>query len=74
VQTLWVMNVANRQAVAVSSESVSYQWSPSGALLGYVTGRTMQGETPLLYLWTLTPGHQPQLVAEVNDPLFHWTK
>ena len=72
-QTLWLLEVASGQAEAVASESVSYRWSPTGALLGYVTGRA-RGETPLLYLWTLTPGTQPTLVAEVNDPLFQWLK
>ena len=72
-QTLWLLEVASGQAEAVASESVSYRWSPTGALLGYVTGRA-RGETPLLYLWTLTPGAQPTLVAEVNDPLFQWLK
>ena len=72
-QTLWVLEVASGQAQPIASESVSYHWSPTGALLGYVTGRA-RGETPLLYLWTTAPGAQPSLVAEINDPLFHWTR
>jgi len=72
-QTLWVMDVATGDAHVVANESVSYRWSPAGALLGYVTGRA-RGETPLLYLWTVTPGAQPHLVAEVNDPLFQWMR
>ena len=72
-QTLWVLEVASGQAQPIASESVSYHWSPTGALLGYVTGRA-RGETPLLYLWTTAPGAQPSLVAEINDPLFYWTK
>lgn len=72
-QTLWLMDVASGDAHVVAADSVSYQWSPTGAQLGYVTGRA-SGESPLLYLWTVTPGAQPQLVAEVNDPLFQWAK
>lgn len=77
VQTLWLMEVASGQATVVSRESVSYAWNPAGGQLGYVTGRAATGaadEAPLLYLWTLTPGHSPQLLAEVNDPHFHWSR
>ena len=72
-QTLWLLEVASGQTQEVTSESVSYHWSPTGATLGYVTGRA-RGETPLLYLWTMIPDAQPTLVAEINDPLFQWAK
>lgn len=72
-QTLWVMEMASGTATVVAAEAVSYTWSPTGAALGYVTGR-VTGTSPLLYLWTTTPGQQPTLVAEVNDPFFHWTR
>ena len=71
-QTLWLLEVASGQTQEVTSESVSYHWSPTGATLGYVTGRA-RGEIPLLYLWTMIPDAQPTLVAEINDPLFQWT-
>ena len=67
------MALASGETTAVSTESVSYAWSPVGAVLGYVTGR-MTEATPLLYLWTVTPGQAPTLVAEINDPLFQWTQ
>jgi DnaJ domain/WD40-like Beta Propeller Repeat len=72
-QQLWLLEVASGKTTLVASESVSYAWSPTGALLGYVTGRAT-GDTPLLYLWSVLPGQPPQLMAEVNEPLFHWTK
>jgi Tol biopolymer transport system component len=72
-QQLWLLEVTSGKTMLVASESVHYAWSPTGALLGYVTGRAA-GDTPLLYLWSALPGQPPQLMAEVNDPLFHWTK
>jgi len=72
-QQLWLLEVASGKTTLAATESVSYAWSPVGALLGYVTGRAT-GVTPLLYLWTALPGQPPQLVAEVNHPLFHWAR
>ncbi|MEZ4733035.1 MAG: DnaJ domain-containing protein [Caldilineaceae bacterium] len=76
-QTLWLLELASGETTVVSRESVSSAWGPAGAQLAYVTGRATPGaggEAPLLYLWTLTPGQAPQLLAEVNDPLFHWNE
>lgn len=77
IQTLWIMYVTTGQARVVSTEAVSHAWSPTGNRLGYVTGRNetaTQTAAPLWYLWTVTPGKPPELLAEVNDPSFQWVR
>ncbi len=68
---LWLLDVAGRQPEQVVDNSLWHLWSPTGTTLGYVTG-TLSGDEPLLYLWTVTPGGTPKLVAEVSDPFFAW--
>ncbi len=68
-QTLWVVEIASSRATQVADESVRYAWAATGDTLGYVTSLATT-ERPLFYLWTLTPGQPPQLVAEVADPFF----
>lgn len=70
-QALWLMDRNGKNLRQVTAESASYQWSPTGATLGYVTGNP-ERENSLLYLWTVTPGESPQLAAEVNSPFFSW--
>ncbi len=70
-QTLWIMEMASGQATQVADESVRYAWANTGNTLGYVTS-LVTTERPLFYLWTLTPGQPPQLVAEIADPFFQW--
>lgn len=68
---LWLTDRTGKQTQQLVENSLWHLWSPDGATLGYITG-AMSDEEPLLYLWTVTPGAAPQLVAEVSDPFFAW--
>lgn len=70
-RTLWLMAASGEDAQPVTNNSLWHLWSPDGATLGYITG-TLHGDESLLYLWTMTPGAAPKLVAEVSDPFFSW--
>jgi len=70
-QQLWLSREDGAAAQRVDTAVLRFVWSPTEATLGYVTGNA-GGDNPLLYLWTLTPGADPQLVAEVGDPFFSW--
>lgn len=69
--TLWLVDPNGAQAQQVAANTHWYLWSPDGATLGYVTG-TAQRDDSLFYLWTVTPGGTPTLVAEVSEPFFAW--
>ncbi|MCB0062548.1 MAG: PD40 domain-containing protein [Caldilineaceae bacterium] len=68
---LWVIAGDGTSQFQLSTDCVAFAWSPSGQRLGYVTG-SGQGEPPLYYLWTLTVGANPILVAEINVPAVAW--
>lgn len=70
-QQLWLMREDGAAAQRVDTAVLRFAWSPTGATLGYVTGKAGDADA-LHYLWTLTPGAEPQLVAEVSDAFFSW--
>lgn len=70
-QTLWLMDKDGQAVRNVAQNTLWHQWSPAGSTLGYVTGN-LHSEESLFYLWTLTPGNPPQLVAEISEPYFTW--
>ncbi len=69
--TIWLMDRDGQNVRQITHEGVWYQWNPADSTLGFVTGN-QDSQEPLLYLWTFTPGAQPALVAEVNEPHFAW--
>lgn len=70
-EALWLLNHEAGEVEQIVSNVLWHQWNPDGTTLGYITGN-LQGDDPLLYLWTIVPGQTPQLVAEVSDPFFAW--
>lgn len=68
---LWLIDAINGQETHLAADCVAFAWSPDGRRLAYVTGEN-QTASPLLYLWVLTPGAQPTLLAEVGAPAIAW--
>lgn len=69
---LWVMGIDGKnQSLIAKAENIQYTWAPVGSLLAYRTGNP-NSEPALLYLWTITIGSQPSLLAELNSPDFGW--
>ncbi len=50
---------------------VAFAWSPDGQQLAYVTGDG-QNNPPIYYLWSMTLGTKPTLLAEINSPVIAW--
>lgn len=55
----------------LAEDCVAFAWSPNGQQLAYVTGDG-QNNPPLYYLWRMTLGTKPTLVAEINSPFIAW--
>ena len=72
-QTLWLMDRQGVDVQQLATDTLFHQWSPDGAILGYVTGNQTATEA-LYYLWTMKPGASPTLVAEINEPFFAWPR
>ncbi|MCB0063246.1 MAG: PD40 domain-containing protein [Caldilineaceae bacterium] len=75
---LWLMKPDGTNLRQVATNTRWHRWSPTDDLLGYITGTGTHagGATgdALFYLWTVTPSGTPQLIAEVNEPFFSWSK
>jgi len=69
--TLWLVDPKGEHTQQIAPNTFWYLWSPDGDTLGYVTG-TAQSDDALFYLWTVSPGGKPTLVAEVSEPFFAW--
>lgn len=79
VHDLWIMKPDGTNLRQVATNSLWHMWSPTGEFLGYVTGsrnspQTTDADSALFYLWTLTPSGTSQLIAEINEPFFSWSK
>lgn len=70
---LWFMRPDGSDLQQVDVDVLWHQWSPTGATLGYVTGN-QQSAASLFYLWTMESEGTKQLVAEINEPIFTWSR
>lgn len=69
---LWVMNADGTNATKLTTGGcLAFAWSADGSEIAYITG-SLASEVPSLYLWTVSPGGEPKLVAEVNKAHVSW--
>ncbi len=80
---LWLVGTTGGDERFLAANCITFAWSPDGQQLAYVTGditkhvnSPITADTPgplgLYYLWTISPGHAPTLLAEINDPTIAW--
>lgn len=75
---LWLMRPDGSDLRQIVPNSLWHAWSPTGERLGFITGvhtaTNVTAEAELYYLWMLEPGGTSQLIAEVNEPFFTWSR
>lgn len=67
---LWVSDSDGMNPVQIANDSVlDYAWSPNHNKIAYITGNI---HVEPYYLWVVSPGERPELIAEVNEAHISW--
>ncbi len=61
-----------KSTLLARGDIANFAWSPESDKIAYVTGKVATKGTSILYLWNITLGEKPKLVAETNDPFVTW--